>query len=90
MQVPEKWSWKSPRIRTLLRSFVVEVLVYGVLVVAYFYLILQLLAEPLRRLFAGSLAWYAIAALGLIVAQGVLLEFVTSFLLNRLGLDRLE
>jgi hypothetical protein len=90
VQVPEKWSWKSPRFQTLVRSFLIEVLVYAVLVVAYFYLILQLLGEPLKHLFDSNLTWYAIAALGLIVAQGAVLEFITSFLLRRLGLDRLE
>jgi hypothetical protein len=90
MQDPKKWSWQNPRVRTLVRSFIIEVLVYAILVVAYFFLILQLLGDPLEHLFSQNLTLYAVVALALIVAQGAVLEFLTSFLLSRLGLDRLE
>ena len=76
--------------RSLIRNFAIEVVIYGALVVVYFFLILRFLAEPLANLFEENLVVYAFVALGLIVAQGALLEFVTSFLLDRLGLDRLE
>ena len=74
----------------LLRNFAIEVIVYSALVVGYFFLVLRLLGDPLDRLFDGNLVLYAFVALGLIVAQGAALEFVTSLLLTRLGLDRLE
>lgn len=74
----------------LLRNFALEVLVYAALVVGYFYLVLRLLGEPLARLFASDLTLYAFVALGLIVAQGIVLEFVTTQLIKRLGLERLE
>jgi uncharacterized membrane protein len=90
LQHPKAWSWRNPRLRTLVRNFAIEVLVYGVLVVAYFYLVLRFLGDPLEKLFAENLTVYAFVALALIVAQGVVLEFITSFLLSRLGLDRLE
>ena len=76
--------------RTLLRNFVIEVLVYSVLVVAYFFLILRFLADPLKDLFDNNLVVYAFASLALIVVQGAVLEYVTSFLIDRLGLERLE
>ena len=76
--------------RKVIRNFAIEVLLYSVLVVGYFLLVLRLLQEPLERLFTNSLVVYAFVALGLIVAQGVVLEFITSFLINRLGLERLE
>ena len=80
----------DPGMRNLIRNFVIEVLIYGVLVVGYFILVLRLLAGLLNGLFEGNLALYAFVALGLIVAQGALLELVTSFLVSRLGLERLE
>jgi hypothetical protein len=74
----------------LIRNFAIEVLLYAALVVGYFYLVLRVLGEPLRRIFGENLLLYAIVALALIVAQGALLEFITTFMLNRLGLERLE
>ena len=76
--------------RVLLRNFVVELMVYGVLVAAYSVVVLRLLGEPLARLFGSNLTTYALISLGLIVAQGVLLDLITSFLLDRLRLGRLE
>ena len=81
---------KHVDIRLLVRNFVIEIIVYGALVVAYFLLVLRLLGEPLQALASKSLVWYGFAALGLIVVQAVALDFVTSFLIDRLGLDRLE
>ncbi|MEW5988510.1 MAG: hypothetical protein AB1791_17920 [Chloroflexota bacterium] len=76
--------------RRLLRNFLLELLIYGGLVFAYFLLALRLLDDLLFNLSEQRPAWYAIAALGLIVVQGVALEAVTSFLIERLGLERLE
>ena len=81
---------KKQEIRILVRNLVVELIVYGVLVVTYSIVVLQLLSEPLTRLFHSSLATYAFVALGLIVAQGALLDTITSFLLRWLRLERLE
>ncbi len=80
----------SSEARSLVRNFAIEVIVYAVLVIVYFLLVLRWLAEPLNHLFHNNLTVYAFASLGLIVVQGVVLEFVTSGLLNRLGLERLE
>ena len=81
---------KKSETQRLVRNFAIEVLVYAALLVIYFLLVLRFLAEPLATLFGENLVVYAFAALGLIVAQGALLEFVTSFLLDRLGLERIE
>jgi hypothetical protein len=64
--------------------------VYGLLVFVYFVLVLRLLGEPLTVLYEGNPVTYAVVALALIVAQGVVLEAVTSYLLRVLGLERLE
>ena len=81
---------KNPEVRKMIGSFAVELLIYSVLVVAYFFAVLQLLNEPLNRLFSSNLVLYAFLALGLIVAQAVVLEAVTSFIMGLLGLDQLE
>jgi len=44
----------------------------------------------LTDLYYSNLRVYAIAALVLIVVQAVFLEWITSFLIERLGLERLE
>ena len=81
---------KQADVRTLIRNFAIEVLIYGVLVLGYFFLVLRYLGQPLEELYTSNLVVYAFVALALIVIQGVVLEFVTSFLINRLGLERLE
>jgi hypothetical protein len=83
-------SVRNPAVRNLIRNFAIEVVIYGALVVVYFFLVLRFLAEPLANLFETNLVVYAFIGLGLIVAQGALLEFITSFLLSRLGLERLK
>ncbi len=81
---------KKQKMRVMVRNFVVELIVYSILVVAYFVVALRLLGESLARLFHSNLATYALVSLGLIVAQGVLLDAITSFLLERLNLSQLE
>lgn len=81
---------KNPTARKMIGSFVVELLIYSVLVVVYFFVVLRLLGDPLYRLFASQLVVYAVLALVLIVAQAVVLETVTSFIMGLLGLDQIE
>ena len=80
----------EPDFKKLIRNFAIEVLIYAVLVVGYFFLVLRFLADPLEKLFQNNLALYSIVALLLILAQGVLLEAVTSFIVGWAGLDKLE
>ena len=81
---------KDPRFRKLVGNFVIEILIYAALVFGYFLLVLRLLGEPLESLFSRNLVLYAIIGLVLIVAQAVLLEAITSFIMRWLGLDQLE
>lgn len=76
--------------RKLIRNFAIELVVYGVLVAVYFLLVLRWLGDWLTSLYENDLRIYAIVALVLIVVQGVLFEKVTTFLIERLGLERLE
>jgi hypothetical protein len=84
------FNMNEQRVWMLVRNFVIELIVYSILVVAYFVVALRLLGEWLARLFHSNLVTYALISLGLIVAQGVLLDLITSFLLDRLNLSRLE
>jgi len=78
----------SPTAKRMLRILALEMLVYAVLLLAYFLAVLRFLGEPLSQL-AHLNPWvYAGATLVLIVAQSVVLEIVTSFLIDRLGLER--
>lgn len=76
--------------KLLLRNFLIEIVIYAVLLAAYFLVVLRLLGKPLDQLFELNLWVYAFATLFLIVAQSVALEMVTSFLIDRLGLETLE
>lgn len=81
---------KIPDLRNIIRNFLIELVLYGILVVGYFLIALRLLNDYLTNLFHNNLMLYAFLALFLIVAQGVILDGVTSFLLNHLKLDRPE
>lgn len=82
---------KNPQInyKLLIRNFVIELVIYGGLVTLYFLLVLRLLSTPLFNLFNENLNVYAIVSLVLIVLQAVLLERLTSFLLDKIGLQRI-
>jgi hypothetical protein len=80
---------KSERLKAA-RNLVVELVVYGMLVTFYALTVLQFLLVPLARFYHDNRPLYAFLALGLIVGQGVFLEGVTSFLMDRLRLERFD
>ena len=80
----------QPDNRTLIRNFALEMVIYGILVTIYFFVVLRSLEPWLADLYNSNLTIYAVAALGVIVIQSVFLEVITSFLVERLGLERLE
>lgn len=80
----------KPKTRRLLRNLALEVIVYSILLLSYFLIVLRYLGEPLNELFHQSLIVYAGATLLLIVAQSVALDFITSFLVARLDIDKSE
>jgi hypothetical protein len=63
-----------------LKSFLVELLVYSILVVGYFFLVLHFLAGWIAHLYEADRRLYAFAALALIVCQGIVLELLTAAL----------
>jgi hypothetical protein len=70
---------KSDTRRTLL-SFLAEMVVYGVLVIAYFFLVLHFLGDWLAHLDKHSVKLYAFLCIALVIGQAVILEWVTTFL----------
>jgi hypothetical protein len=80
----------KPKTRRLLRNLILEVVVYSLLLFAYFLLVLRFLGEPLNELFHQNLVVYAGATLLLIIAQSVVLDFITTFLVERLDLEKSE
>ncbi|MDP9186793.1 MAG: hypothetical protein M3O72_05495, partial [Verrucomicrobiota bacterium] len=67
-----------------LRAFLVELAIYAVLVVGYFFLVLHFLGEWLHQLETGHRYTYAGVAILLIIGHAVVLEGVTTFLLRML------
>ncbi len=65
-----------------LRAFLIELAVYTVLVVAYFFLVLHFLGGWLHHLETESRYLYATVAIVLIIGQAVLLQYLTTFLLH--------
>lgn len=80
---------KKTNFRLLIRNLVIELLIYGVMLVIYFFAVLRLLGKYLTDLYQNQIFFYAILSLVLIVVQGVFLEAITSFLVRKLRLDRM-
>jgi hypothetical protein len=70
--------------RKTILSFLIELVVYGILVAAYFFLVLHFLGDWLADLDKRSVRLYALLSIGLIIGQSVVLESVTTFLLRLL------
>ena len=68
--------------RQFLKSFLLELAVYAVLVVAYFYLVLHFLGGWIKTVYDQDHRFYAALALALMIGQGVGLEIITTKLLG--------
>ena len=67
-----------------LRAFAIELAIYAVFVIGYFFLVLHLLGEWLYHLEAKRRILYAVVALLLIAGQAVALDAVTTMLFRLL------
>lgn len=72
----------KPELRGTIQKVALEVVLYGLLVAAYYLLVLHLLGNFLEQTYQDSRRTYAALALGLIIAQGLVLEILTRFLLS--------
>ena len=70
--------------RRTLFSFFIELAVYSVGIVVYFFLVLLFRASWLEHLSKENIKLYAIASIGMIIGQAILLEWVTTFLFRLL------
>lgn len=70
------------QLRKSVKPFLLELLVYTALIVAYYFLVLHFLGDGLQQLYQQERRVYAALALGLIVGQGLLLELLTRALLG--------
>jgi len=71
----------NPKSRWIL-SILIEIPVYAGIIVAYYYLVLSLLGSWVTHLFETDRRVYAAACLGMILAQGILLDLTTTLLLR--------
>ena len=69
---------------TTLRAFLIELAIYAILVVGYFFLVLHFLGTGLQQLSLHHRYTYAVVAILLIIGQAVVLEAVTTFMLRLL------
>lgn len=67
---------------TTLRAFAIELVVYAMLVIGYFFLVLHYLSGWLQHLHLHHVKLYALVAIALIIGQAVVLESVTTWLLR--------
>jgi len=74
----------------IIRYAVLELLIYVVLVMGFAAASYRFLVKPLDTFFRSNLTLYAVIALLLMVGQGMLLEALTAFLLDRLRLERFD
>ena len=77
---------QDPRI--LIRNLVVEILIYSILIFVYYWFVLRWFADWLWEVFNSNLILYAVAGLGMIFVQAVILDFITSFLMRYIKLDQ--
>ena len=69
-------------LKTTIKSFGLELLVYGAFVTIYFFCVLHFLGKWLGQLYADERKTYAAVALLLVIGQGFVLEILTRALLD--------
>jgi hypothetical protein len=69
-------------VKNVFKAFSIELPLYAVLVLAYGFFVLHFLGGWLFHLFSTERKFYAVAALGLIVVQGFVLEILSRALLG--------
>lgn len=63
------------------QAFVLELLIYGILLVAYFLLVLHYLGGWFKELYDHDRTLFAVMALVIMIGQTVVLELASSFLI---------
>jgi hypothetical protein len=73
-----------------IRAFLIELAIYTILVVGYFFAVLLFLSKWISQLEESHITIYAFVAIALIIVQGIVLETVTTWLMRRLRGGRSE
>lgn len=73
--------------KNYIRNMLIEIAIYAALLVIYFLVVLQLLGDWLYGLFNSNLVVYSIVGISVLVIQAVVLESITSFLMDFLRLE---
>ncbi|MFQ5593066.1 MAG: hypothetical protein ACE5HA_02855 [Anaerolineae bacterium] len=71
--------------RRSLRNFAIGIAIYSLFIIGYIFVLRQF-SEPLLRLYTTRSVVYALVALALVVVQGLVLESITTFLAEHLGI----
>lgn len=77
----------TTEMKLIVRKFVIQLLIYAVILALYFTLILRHLGDPLTELFDQSLLVYAGASLLLVVMQALFLDTFLHFIFKKLGVE---
>jgi len=72
----------------LFRNLLIEIVIYSILVFGYYLVVLRWLDDWFMTIFNTDLIFYAVAGLGMIFIQAVLLDFVTSYLMKIIKTDQ--
>jgi len=83
--VRKKTNAEQKKSEPSLKAFVVQLAIFSVLVVSYFFLVLSFLSYWLKDVFDENKLVYALVAWTLIAAQAVLLEVIAAALLKTIG-----
>lgn len=77
------------RTRRVLTHLAVEAAVLLPLVIVYFLLVMHAMEDFLTDLHRGDLRYYAVASVGLLLGQSVILDGIAGRILTWLGHDRI-
>ncbi len=80
----------SKNAKVIIRNFIIEAVIYAVVLTAYFTFVLRRLNTPLIDIFNESLPKYAIIGLLLIITQSLFLNTLMERITKRLGFDNLS
>jgi hypothetical protein len=80
--VRKKTRAEQKRSEPSLKAYIIQLAIFAVLVVSYFFLVLNFLSQWLKGLFDQNTLVYALVAWALIAAQGVVLEIIAAAVLK--------
>jgi hypothetical protein len=72
----------NPKLKKVIKSFALELVIYGAAVIGYFFLVLHFMGSWLEQIFRNDRKTYALMSLLLMLGQGLVLEKLTRVLLN--------